>query len=329
MNETAVDRENDAIGVVIVAYQAADDLSELIPNLLELKSSISLEIVVVDNDSTDGTAAVLTPCRSAIRYIRNPRNVGFAAAVNTAVEYLNTDYILLLNPDCRIREDVLKGLAEFMKTHPEAGAVAPRIVYPDGRLQPSRGSFPNLIIAAANIFRLKKIMPADENVIRSPLRIFGRIFRQYAPLKPVEQVDYTIGACVLIRRKAFLAVGGMDDRFFLYYEEIDLALRMREHGHVWYFLSDFDVVHESGGASNHAPLNPFFQRYRSMILYFGKHKPGWQTGLVTAMIRLMAAFRLFWGSLFKQHRIDPSSPWDDEKRMLKILAGIGRDLQQT
>jgi N-acetylglucosaminyl-diphospho-decaprenol L-rhamnosyltransferase len=313
---------NPIVSIIIVAYRSINELRELLPLLFELSRCIAVEIAIVDNRSDDGTEELLREQASRIIYIKNDENRGFAAAVNQAVLQTSAPQILLLNPDARLDPVSLGKLSSFLTRHPDAGAAAPRIIYPDGRLQPSRGSFPTLLTALAHLTGIKHLMPDDESIMKGPFGFLGRFFKQYSHPLEVQEVDYTTGACVLLKRQALDEVRGLDERFFLYYEEIDLAVRLNNAGYKWFFLEEAEARHSVAAASGKDPLRPFFERYRSMLLYFCKNTSAFQTAIVRRMLAAMILFRWACGRLSPRFRIDPNAPWSEEtsvfKRLLKL-----------
>jgi GT2 family glycosyltransferase len=309
-----------SVSIIIVGYQSCEDLKTLLPCLVEHSPVLGTEIVVIDNGSTDGTRHVLEKYKDTVTVIYNSENMGFAAAVNQGFRESGAPYVLLLNPDARLDAHGIYTLKTYLDDHPSVAAVAPRMEFPDGRLQPSRGSFPSVFRTIAHLFRLKRLMPRDEKVIRGPLKILGSAFGQYAPLPETDQtVDYTTGACVLMRRSAVDEIGGLDDNFFLYYEEIDLARRLRNEGYTWVFLNTVSAVHTVAASSSRSPLRPFYERYKSMCYYFRKHHHALSAFVVRQLLYVMVFFR--WGCVLinKRFRLDPDTPLSAEIAMYKQL----------
>lgn len=309
-----------SIAIIIVGYQSASNLETLLPGLIEQSPALGTDIIVINNGSTDGTRDVLNSYKDAVTIIHNNENLGFAAAVNQGLKASRAPYIMLLNPDAHLNAECLLKLKNYLDEHAFVAAVAPRIEFPDGKLQPSRGSFPSVLRVAAHLFRLKKLMPDDEKVIRGPLKIFGSVFKQYAPLPEFnETVDYTTGACVLLRRSAVEEVGGFDERFFLYYEEIDLAKRLKNEGYSWVFLNTAIATHEVGASSTQSPLRPFYERYKSMCYYFRKHHHPLSAFIVRQLLYISVFIR--WGCVLitDRCRLDPNVLLSEEIRVYKQL----------
>ena len=308
-----------SIDIILVAYQSKGDLKNLLPELLSMRERLHIKICVVDNASSDGTAEMLAESYQWVKTILHDENKGFAAGVNAAEKQGNSRYVLLLNPDTHVNYPALESLKNYLDQHDDVAAAAPKILYPDGRLQPSRGSFPNFFRTGAHLLNLKRVMPDDEKIIQWCGRWLGSIFRQYSEVKEEQEVDYTTGACVLIRRSAFSELGGLDERFFLYYEEIDFGLRLKRAGYRWVFLNGAVVTHKVAASSDTVPIPSFEARYTSMIKYFQKHRPIWEQMGIRWLLRLNVGIRWLLGSVSVRFRTSNEVSWQDEKDMYKRL----------
>lgn len=261
---TAVD-----VSVILVNYNAGPYLEACLQSIRRFADDLALEVLVVDNASTDGSLEVLGRFPE-VQLIRNPDNRGFAAAVNQGLEAAKGRYLLLLNPDTEVISPVFNALVAFLEAHPEVGIVGPRLRNPDGSLQPSAYRFPTLVQAAGALFGLKRLVPVP--LLRHRLgRWLGRHFGQLDPHDRPRRVDYVTGACMLIRREVVQAVGGLDPRFFLYFEEKDFCLRARAAGWQVWFAPAAEVVHQIGGSSQARPEITVLERMRSMRQFYDKH----------------------------------------------------------
>jgi len=312
------------VSILIVSYNAGSDLEQLLKKLSDLQNHNRMETIVVDNASEDDSQTVLDRFAGCIRVILNHENRGFAGAVQQAFTISSGKYLLLLNPDVVIHQTTLDRLVEYLDRNPDVGAVAPSLVYPDGLIQPSRGSFPNLLRSAAAVFGIKRWMPRDEWIQKHAGRWLGHVFRQYSVPSSEELVDYTTGACVMIRRSIFERLGGLDEQFFLYYEEIDLALRMRQAGESWVCLGDLICTHSVAASSGQAPLRPYYERARSLLLYYRKHKPTWHCFAVYLMLATRSLLQLSSLSICDRFRIDPKKKKAEEKATITSILGLYR-----
>lgn len=257
------------LSVVIVNFNTGQLLGECLASVRCFAGDVDLEVLVVDNASTDGSMGVLRE-HPEVQGLRNEANVGFARAVNQALAVAKGRFVLLLNPDTRIESPVFRQLLAFAEAHPGAGIVGPRLVNPDGTLQTSAYRFPTLVQAAGTILGLKRLVPMNWLRARAG-RWLGRWFGQLDAHRTPRQVDLVTGACMLVRRQVLDAIGGLDPRFFLYFEEKDYCLRARRAGFGTYFDPSAEVVHVIGGSSRSDPRITVVERCRSMRQYHDKH----------------------------------------------------------
>jgi GT2 family glycosyltransferase len=234
--------------VVVVAYRSANHLPACLEALAEAAGGLTRELVVVDNASGDGTPALVTRLAPGARLIVNDANRGFAAAANQGARVAGGRYLLLLNPDARPLPGCVTRLAAELDAHPDVALAGPMLVGPDGGIQPSAWPSPGLLTLAYDALLLHDVLP------RSRLRLTAPAGEQ-----PVE-VECLSGACLLVRRSAFEALGGLDERFFMYYEDTDLGLRATAAGHRLRLVPAARAVHLVGGSS--------FQDRREFLLRF-------------------------------------------------------------
>lgn len=231
------------VSVVVVSYRSRDYLPgclDAVRASLEA-SDLAGEVIVIDNASPDDTAALVAERYPWVRLIVNEVNQGFATAANQGIRQARGRVIVLLNPDARPVGDALGRLVRFLARHPTVGAVGPRLRYPDGRTQPSRRRFPTLLTGFL-----------ESTLIQDYWRN-NRVLRQYYVADrsddELQEVDWLVGACLAIRREALATVGLLDERFFLYSEEVEWFWRLRRAGWRVYYLPDAEVVHSEGASS--------------------------------------------------------------------------------
>lgn len=219
------------LSIIVVAYNGADLLQATLESLARHTLDISYELIVVDNSPSPGIAL---PDRAfaGLRVIHNPRNNGFAAANNIGLKLSQGRYIVLLNPDTLFHDDALSALVQWLDEHPRVGAAGPQLLQTDGQPQPySHGSAPTPGYLIRRIW--------------SHLR--GRYLHDWAGSQP-QPVDWVAGTCMIVRRSVFEAVGGLDERFFLYFEDVDWGWRLRRAGWPVMFLPSVAVTHIGGGS---------------------------------------------------------------------------------
>lgn len=252
--------------VVIVHHRTPDLLRPCLSRLLRAPPRATWQAIVVDNPADSVTASAVADEFPQVQWVHNTVNVGFAAACNQGLQRARGLYCLLLNPDARIDGATLDGLLASMAEHPRAGVVAPRLVYPDGTLQLSCRRFPTLRAVLLRGLHLRWLCP-------SAVDAYLMADWDHATLRPV---DWVIGACLLLRREALDAVGALDEGYFLYYEDADLCLRMKQVG--WDVLYDPELTVEHQHRRESASLLPRRQTVAhllSLIRLFRKHPLGW------------------------------------------------------
>lgn len=248
------------IDVVVVSYNSAATLRDAVSALAEAEN---VNVIVVDNDSQDGSVDSVAGLRLTV--LPTTVNRGFASGCNRGLEAGSAPYVLFLNPDARIDVDALGRLVSVLASDAGTGLVAPRVVAEDGSLEYSQRRYPRVRSTFAQAFLLPRLLPraawADE-CIRDP--------RAYAESGDCEWVS---GACMLVRRSAIEAIGGWDEGFFLYGEDIDLCRRMWEGGYSVRYEASATATHIGGASSPRGRSIPFLARGR--IRFARKHlRPG-------------------------------------------------------
>jgi GT2 family glycosyltransferase len=262
--------ETPALTIVIVSFNTQELLRRCISAVEPQSRTTSCEVIVVDNDSKDGSAEMVEVEFPEVQLIRAKSNLGFAAANNRAFSIARGRYFLALNSDAFIGADALSRAVAHMDDNPKVGLAGGRLIGLDASWQFSAGMFPSL---------LNKLLIMSGLAARnSKSRFFGRSIRSWAdPLQPAS-VDWVPGAFMIARREVLEKVGYFDERFFLYFEEIDLCRRVRAAGYeVWYW-PDIVVTHVGGGSAKKSPMQVsevgtqvVLWRMRSELIYYRKH----------------------------------------------------------
>jgi N-acetylglucosaminyl-diphospho-decaprenol L-rhamnosyltransferase len=262
------------LSVVIVNWNVRDLLQRCVESVLSSKRSITTEIIVVDNASVDGSVEMLRAEFPQTVLIANPENRGFPAANNQGIAAAQGRYVLLLNPDTEVLADALDALVQYMDAHPDVGLVGPQLLHPDGQVQSSRRRYPTLATLFFESTWLESLAP------RALLR---RYYVLDQPDNAVLDVDWITGAAMLARREVIQQVGGMDERFFMYSEELDWCRRIKAAGWRVVYHPEARVIHYEGKSSEQAMPARHVNFQRSKIRYARKyHGP-----------RLAAALRLY------------------------------------
>ena len=248
--------------VVVLNYNARHYLPACLGSLDADRAAGLVRVVVVDNASTDGSAEWLR--QENVETMLLPHNAGFSAGNNAALEQIDTDYAMLLNPDTEVRPGALAALVDFMDRTPRCGVLGPRLVDPDGARQLSCRSFPSYKTALFNRYSLlTRLFPENRHSQEYLLSTLEAT-------QPME-VDWVSGAALVARTSAMRAVGLLDERFFMYAEDVDWCYRFKQAGwEVWY-QPTARVMHHIGGSSRTLPLRTMLERHRSMYYFYKKH----------------------------------------------------------
>jgi len=263
------------LSVVVVSWNVRDLLRRCLCSISNVQHrASSTEVIIVDNASTDGSVAMVRTEFPDVRLIVNSGNPGFAAANNQGIAVAQGRYVLLLNPDTEVVGDALATMVAFADDHPDVGVVGPQLLNPDGSVQSSRRRFPTLATA---FFESTWLQPY------APRRLLERYCVLDRPDGAVLDVDWVKGAALMARRKAIEQVGRMDERFFMYSEELDWCRRFREAGWRVVYLPAAQIVHYEGKSSEQVLPARHIHFQTSKVRYFRKYY-----GRVTA-----EALRLF------------------------------------
>jgi len=244
------------VSAVIVTYNSLPWIERPLQSI----EGTAAEVIVVDHGSTDGTLELVRDRFPKVRIIEQ-ENRGFGGGMNTGMRAASGDYLLLLNPDAWFLGDGLEKLVAFAEEHPEAGVVGPRLLHPDGSLQRSVRGFPTPWRIATEFFFLRKLAPRS--------RLFNAFHGGPEDHAAVYDAEWLGGACLLVRRAAYDEVGGFDESFFLFNEEVDWCYRFRQAGWKVLFDPGAEVVHVIG--ASHDPA-----RYTALVIshlrFLRKHR---------------------------------------------------------
>jgi N-acetylglucosaminyl-diphospho-decaprenol L-rhamnosyltransferase len=250
------------LSAVVVTYHALPDIERCLGSLERY------ETVVVDHGSTDGTLELVRKRFPEVRIVEQ-QNRGLAAGWNRGVRETSAPFVLVLNADAWLVDDAADRLSEFAEVHERAGFVAPRLLNPDGSLQPSVRAFPTTWRLATEYLFLRKLAPRT----RALNAFYGAGFRH----DEVREIDFAKAAAFLLRRAAFDEVGPFDEGFFLFSEETDWCYRLREAGWHSFFVPDAEVVHVGGASWRPESATLHREQVRGHLRFLAKHR-----GLKTA-----------------------------------------------
>ncbi len=268
---------------MVVTYNSAAEITSCLASL----RGANVAVRVVDNASADDTAAVVAARFPEVTLVKNDENVGFAAAVNQTLATVDTEVVLLVNPDCVLDEGAAAVLVATLAGTPDVGVAGPRIVGPDGGVRNSANTFESWASVLVGKFG-GSLLP----IRLRRLVCVGRRRRTYAaclrePDGPVA-VDWLSGACLALRTSLVRDLGGLDARYFMYYEDEDLCLRAWQRGLRVLYQPSARAMHVGGASSSDDPASTWPHFYRSMLRFFALHRPG-SYSVVRAAVLLRAA----------------------------------------
>ena len=251
------------VSVLVVSHNSASFLPRCLDSVARQPAGLTIETTVIDNASSDGSAG-LARARPDVRVIANPVNRGFAAAVNQGLGATTGRYVLWLNPDAALVDDGLRALVAYMDAHPTVGIAGPRILNPDGGLQRSARAFPSYDWAVGHRHSLlTRLFP---NNPYSRRYLLGDL----DPSRP-RAVDWVSGAALLHRRALVEGIGGLDETFFMYCEDVDFCLRARRAGWTTAYHPGLVVEHAVAGSTRSRSRAMLVERHRSLWRYYKKH----------------------------------------------------------
>jgi len=253
------------LAIVIVSYNGCADLARTLGSLEQAPPALTHDVVVVDNASTDGSPVMVRERWPGVRLIEAGGNLGFARANNLGIRATDSDLVLLLNSDTVVPPGAIDRLAADLRAHPEAAIAGPRLVDADGRAEISFG---------------RMINPLNE--LRQ--KLVGRLYEWgFGPARKAvshklsrpQIVDWVSGACLLVHRADAEAAGLLDERFFLYTEDVDFCASVRARGRLVRFTPSAEIVHLRGRSRRHDPRAASAAYRRSQLAFYAKHQPGW------------------------------------------------------
>ena len=251
------------LSVIIVSYNSIELLENCLFSVQKAMQTIDGEIIIVDNNSNDGSKESLPSKFWGVKFIFNNENLGFAKACNQGSKISSGDFILFLNPDSVLSETCLTDCVSFFKTHQDAGAVGVRMLDDKGKfLKESKRGLPSPSASFYKLFGVTAIFPVSKTI--------AKYYQGHLPENENNPVEVLSGAFMMIKRAVFEKVNGFDETFFMYGEDIDLSLRISQLGYKNYYLGKISIMHLKGGSTtyNYKYVDDF---YGAMKLFVKKH----------------------------------------------------------
>ncbi|HXQ72658.1 MAG TPA: glycosyltransferase family 2 protein [Pyrinomonadaceae bacterium] len=278
------DIQRPDVSVVIVSWNVRDLLQQTLETLYRESRDVSFETVVVDNGSTDGSVELVRESWQQVRLISLPENRGFAVGNNVGFKEARGRYILLLNSDTIVLPTTLPGMISFLDKNPKVGCVGARHLNADGTLQRSIDNFPSLLndfLSYSELHRLSVLQP-----------FLRRRFPWWSDHDQVRDVDWVNGACMMVRSEVIEQLGGLDEGYFIYAEEIDWCYRMVQAGWRVCFTPEAEIIHLGGQAMNRAADRRIVLKYKGQYRFYSKHYPLWKYVVLRAIVTGVAIPRI-------------------------------------
>ena len=274
------DQTKPLVSALVVSYNSKETLLQCL-HAFYANVDMPVEAVVVDNDSSDGSAAAVTDEFPQATVLVQPKNVGYGRAANIGLERCQGRFVLLLSPDVTVDPQCVGRLADFLLTRPDAGGVGPRLMTEDGRSDPdARRAFPIPRTLFYRSVGLNKLFPKSAR--------FGRHNMGHMPETEVHEIDSGSGACLMLRLTALDRVGFFDPRYFHFGEDLDLCYRLKLGGWKVFYAPSASAIRHSHSATAAAQRKMTYERHRAMWAYHFKHHAedvsAFGNGLVWAQI---------------------------------------------
>ncbi|TGE25411.1 glycosyltransferase [Hymenobacter aquaticus] len=269
------------LSVIIVNYNVCYFLEQALLSVRRAveKLGAPAEVFVVDNNSVDGSVAMVRARFPEVILIENKDNPGFSKANNQAMRVAQGEYVLLLNPDTVVEEDTFRSCCAFMDAHPDGGGLGVKMLDGQGKFLPeSKRGLPTPAVAFYKIFGLASLFPKS--------RTFGRYHLGYLDKDQPHEIEVLSGAFMLMRRAALDQVGLLDEDYFMYGEDIDLSYRLTRGGWKNYYFPGTRIIHYKGESTKRTSVNYVFVFYRAMVIFARKHFAPQRAGLFSLLINL-------------------------------------------
>lgn len=272
--------------VIIVNYNVKYFLEQCLLSVNKACSGIDSEIIVVDNNSVDGSTKIVKEKFPLVTLIENKENLGFSKANNQGIKISHGEYILILNPDTVVEEDTFRKSLTFMDAHPDAGGLGVKMIDGKGKFLPeSKRGLPTPSVAFCKIFGLSRLFPKS--------KIFGRYHLGFLDKDKSHEVDIIAGAFMLLRRKTLDKTGLLDEAFFMYGEDIDLSYRITKAGYKNYYFPETRIIHYKGESTKKSSINYVLVFYNAMLIFARKHFTQKNARMFSLLINFAIYIRAF------------------------------------
>jgi N-acetylglucosaminyl-diphospho-decaprenol L-rhamnosyltransferase len=298
------------LSVVVLSWNTVDLTLACLRSLFADGTALRREIILVDNASEDDTVDRVAAEFPQVRLVRNATNLLFSAGNNVGANAATGEFLCLLNSDTEVRPGALDRLVAWLREHPDHAMVGPKFVFPDGRLQTSCRRLPRLREHVAEWSWFGTTRPARRLLDRVNMADFDHLTSR--------DVEQPLGACILMRRAEYLELGGLDPRLSLFFNDVDLCLRLRQRGRKSHYLVEATVLHHEGASTKkkHEEFgNPLW--FQNRLEFYRKHRGPLARGVLRAMLTLSMA------SMFGRVLLGRRS-WSQKKDALGRLRSFAR-----
>lgn len=262
--------------IIIVSWNVRDLLAACLRTIQANAGTLDLEIIVVDSASTDSTPAMIREQFPTVRLLAQTENVGFTRGNNIGLKAATGRTMLLLNPDTEIVADALPVMVAYLDVHPEISVVGPHTLNSDGTTQSSKRRFPTLLTGIFESTHLQKLAPRG---------LLDRFYTNDIPDTAIAQVDWVQGSAILFRREVYDKIGGLDESYVMYSEEVDWCKRAHNAGFQLVYLGSASIIHHGGKSTEQASARTHIYFQQSKIRYFRKHH-GWFAATILRVVVL-------------------------------------------
>lgn len=260
----SLDNSSVDISIIIVNYKVKEYIANLLNSIAKARHDKTLQIIVVDNNSGDNSIEFLKTRFPDVHYIGNEANLGFGKANNQAIKMAEGRYSLIINPDTLVSEDTFEVLVDHMDNDPECGACGCKILNPDGSFAPeSRRSVPSIWTSMTKVLGLNSLFPKS--------KLFGRYYLGWLDQDEASKVPVLSGSFMFWRTKLLKDLGGFDERFFMYGEDIDLCYRVEETGYHIDYVPETSIIHYKGESTRKSDLRYIRIFNKALYQFFEKH----------------------------------------------------------
>ncbi|MCE5236925.1 glycosyltransferase family 2 protein [bacterium] len=273
------------LGICVVNWNTRDLLDRCLQSIREHAEDLAVEVVVVDNASSDGSADMVRERHPWVRLLANEENCYYAAGNNQGLRALETPLKLLLNPDIEVHAGSLQTLVQFLHEHPQAGAAAPRLRGPAGEVQFTCRSFPGPDVVVYEALGLSRLFPRS--------RWFGKYRMSWWNYDETRAVDQPMASALLVRDKALGQVGLFDEQFPMFFNDVDLCRRLWDAGWEVWFTPVAEMTHLGGAATRQVRREMIIASHRSFLAYYRKHYRGKVSPIAYAAAVLLLTLGLY------------------------------------